>query len=340
VTGPALFIIGHGTRDEAGVAEFRSFVDVVRAEAAPLAVGGGFIELAEPDLDTALDELLASGAATNGIVAVPLVLLGAGHLKNDGPGALARARRRHPNITMTYGRELGVHPTILSVAEARAREAMGTTDPDDHAVVLVGRGSTDPDANSDLHKVCRLVWDQRRLGLVEPAFVSLAPPSVPAALDRCRRLGATTISVVPFFLFAGVLPDRIGRQARSWASEHPDIAVRVGRHFGATPELARLVMERYDEARHGDTRMNCDCCAYRTPLPGYESRVGQPVAVHRHDHSHGPAPDHHHDPSHAGPDHHDDPSHAGPDHHHADGHAGPDHHHADGHRQPQPTPKS
>jgi cobalt/nickel transport system ATP-binding protein len=288
MTQPALFIVGHGTRDADGVAEFRRFVDVVRDGAPHLAVSGGFIELAQPDLDTAIDDLVASGAASNGVVAVPLVLLGAGHMKNDGPGALARARRRHPNIEMTYGRELGVHPTVLSLAEARAREAMDGVAPREHAVVLVGRGSSDPDANSDLHKVARLVWDHRDLGLVEPAFISLAPPSVGDAMERCRRLGATAITVVPYFLFAGVLPDRIGTEARHWAADHPEVDVRVARHFGPVPELAHLVLERYDEARRGDARMNCDCCAYRTALPGFESRVGQPLVLngHRHDHDH------------------------------------------------------
>lgn len=292
MTQPALFIVGHGTRDADGVAEFHRFVDVVRTEARGVHVRGGFIELAEPDLDTAIDELVASGAADAGIVAVPLVLLGAGHMKNDGPGALARARHRHPGVAITYGRELGVHPTVLALAEARAREVMGTAAPADHAVVLVGRGSSDPDANSDLYKAGRLVWDHRDLGLVEPAFISLAPPSVAEAMDRCRRLGAHTITVVPYFLFAGVLPDRIGTEARAWATAHPDVDVRVGRHFGPVPELARLVLDRYDEARAGDARMNCDCCAYRTPLPGYESKVGQPLLGHSHAHADDHAHDH------------------------------------------------
>jgi sirohydrochlorin ferrochelatase len=289
---PALFIVGHGTRDAEGVAEFHRFVGVVSAAAPQLHIRGGFIELAEPDLDTALDDLVASGGAAGGVVAVPLVLLGAGHMKNDGPGALARARLRHPGVTMTYGRPLGVHPTVLALAEARTRQAMGNVPADRHATVLVGRGSSDPDANSDLHKVCRLVWDHRNLGLVEPAFVSLAPPSVAEAMDRCRRLGATAITVVPYFLFAGVLPDRIGAEARAWAAGHPQIDVRVARHFGPAPELAQLVVERYEEAGNGGALMNCDCCAYRTALPGYEQRVGLPLLVHsHHNHDHD---DHHH----------------------------------------------
>jgi sirohydrochlorin ferrochelatase len=286
LTRPALFVIGHGTRDETGTGEFHRFLDVVRTAASHLDVAGGFIELAEPDLDTALDQLVATGAASHGVVAVPLVLLGAGHLKNDGPAALARARHRHPGAAMVYGRELGVHPTVLSLAEARAREAMDGRPATDHAVVLVGRGSTDPDANSDLHKVCRLLWDHRDLGMVEPAFVSLAPPTVSEALDRCHRLGATAITVVPYFLFAGILPERIGTDAAAWATGHPHVDVRVARHFGPAPELARLVLDRYDEARRGDARMNCDCCTYRAPLPGYERRVGQPLVVRAHDHTH------------------------------------------------------
>jgi cobalt/nickel transport system ATP-binding protein len=217
---------------------------------------------------------------------VPLVLLGAGHLKNDGPAALARARHRHPGLGVVYGRDLGIHPTVLALAEGRAREAMDGASPKHHASVLVGRGSSDPDANSDLYKASRLLWDRRGLGLVEPAFVSLAPPGVPDAMDRCRRLGATSISVVPYFLFAGVLPDRIERQARAWAAAHPDVDVRIGRHFGPVPELARLVVDRYEEARRGDARMNCDCCVYRAPLPGYETQAGRPLVVHGHDHDH------------------------------------------------------
>ena len=41
-------------------------------------------------------------------------------------------------------------------------------------VVLVGRGSTDPDANAEHVKVARLLWEGSGLAGVEPAFVSLA----------------------------------------------------------------------------------------------------------------------------------------------------------------------
>jgi sirohydrochlorin ferrochelatase len=278
---PALLLVGHGSRSPAGVAAYWEFAAVLRTEAPDLHVGCGFIELAEPDLDTAVDRLVAGGATH--VVAVPLVLLGAGHLKNDGPAALARARHRHPDVQFRYARDLGIHPAPLAVAEDRLKYATATagwpgpTETDVTAVVLVSRGSSDPDANADLYKVARLMWDGRGIDLVEPAFVSLAPPSVPDALERCRRLGATRIAVMPYFLFTGVLVDRIREQTTAWALAHPGVAVVDGPELGPDPRLARLVVERYQEAVDGDVRMNCDCCAYRVALPGYEARVGAPV---------------------------------------------------------------
>jgi cobalt/nickel transport system ATP-binding protein len=279
---PALLLVGHGSRSAKGVAAYWEFAGVLRSLAPHLDIGCGFIELAEPDLDTAVERLVQDGATS--VVAVPLVLLGAGHLKNDGPAALARGRQRHPHVDFAYGRDLGIHPAPLAVAEERIRSATAGSPMGGTAVVIVSRGSTDPDANADLYKVARLLWDGRGLDLVEPAFVSLAPPSVPESLDRCRRLGAARVAVVPYFLFTGILVERIGAQAAAWAAVHPDVAVRVGRELGPDARLAELVLDRYYEALNGDVRMNCDLCAYRTPLPGYEGRVGRPAAVHPYPH--------------------------------------------------------
>lgn len=281
---PALLLVGHGSRSGPGVAAYWKFADVLQSEAPELRLGCGFIELAEPGLDAAIDQLVEAGATS--VVAVPLVLLGAGHMKNDGPAALARARGRHRDVDFAYARDLGVHPAPLDVATERITAVAGGWPVEATAVVVVSRGSSDPDANADLFKVSRLLWDAGHAQWVEPAFVSLAPPTVPDALERCRRLGATRIALVPYFLFTGVLVERIGAQARAWAAEHPEIAVRTGLELGADRRLARLVLERYREALEGDVRMNCDYCAYRVALPGYEDRLGTPLVIHTHTHDH------------------------------------------------------
>jgi sirohydrochlorin cobaltochelatase len=219
---------------------------------------------------------------------VPLTLVAAGHAKGDIPASMTRERQRHPGLDVAYGRPLGPHPVLLELLAARLEAVCPTQLWEQTYVLLVGRGSTDPDANAEVFKVARLLWEGRGLAGVETAFISLAEPGVPAGLERCRRLGARRVVVLPYFLFAGVLPDRVAAQARAWASGHPDVDVRYAALIGDCDELADLVLERYREALDGDIRMNCDTCLYRVALPGHAHRVGAPQ--HPHDHPHDPSP--------------------------------------------------
>lgn len=224
------------------------------------------------------------------------MLVAAGHAKGDIPAALKRESQRHPNLTFRYGRPLGAEPRILQALDERLHSVVTPAERSSTHVVFVGRGSSDPDANAEVFKAARLLAEGRGLAGVEASFVSLAAPGVPAALDRCRLLGAERIVILPFFLFAGVLPDRITTQAAGWAANHPEIDVRCAQVIGSCDLLADIVIDRYLEALHGDIRSNCDTCMYRTALPGHEHRVGQPQAPHHHpdDHAH-----HHADHDHA-----------------------------------------
>lgn len=303
---PALLVASHGTRDAAGAEAFRSFVRKLGLRHPGLPVAGGFIELFPPLLGEAVTELVEQGVRR--FAAVPLTLVSAGHAKGDIPAALAREKEHHPGISYAYGRPLGPHPSLLNVLERRLDEALGATggrtprDRADVTVLLVGRGSTDPDANAEVHKAARLLWEGRGYAGVETAFVSLAAPDVPAGLDRCSMLGARRIVVLPYFLFTGILPDRVRQQTEGWAAAHPGIEVLSADVIGPEPELLDLVMERYEEAVKGDLRMNCDSCVYQIALPGFEDKVGMPQQPHYHpdDDGHHNHHGHHHGHHHHG----------------------------------------
>ena len=289
MAGPALLIVGHGTRSAEGVLQFRAHVNRIRAMA-KVDVAGGFIELSEPPLADAVAELVAAGHRR--VVALPLVLVAAGHSKGDIPAALKRESLRHPGLSFDYGRPLSGHPTILSLLAERLDAVLSPDKRIDTAVLLVGRGTTDPDANADVARVARLFWEGRNLQMVEPAFVSLAEPSVLQGLERCRALGARSIVVLPYFLFSGVLPERVIAQARSWGEENQEIELRFADLIGDCWSLAELVLERYAEALAGQVRVNCDACLYRIALPGFKNRVG--AAQHPHDHPLDPTGIHEH----------------------------------------------
>ena len=286
----ALLIVGHGTKSGPGVEQFAALVDRVRLAHPEHDVEGGFLELAPPPIQDAVAKLVAAGHRS--IDVVPLVLVAAGHSKGDIPAALARERSRHPGLSFRYGRPLGPQPLLL----ADLADRLLATVPDDlwheTGVVLVGRGATDPDANAEVAKTARLLLEGRGIGTVETAFISLAQPSVPAGLDRAVLLGYRRVVVLPYFLFAGVLPDRIVEQTSAWAEVHPDIELLTADLIGPSARLAELVGVRWHEIGGGDLRMNCDTCAYRTALPGFQGKLGAPQTPH--DHPDDPAHPHPH----------------------------------------------
>jgi sirohydrochlorin cobaltochelatase len=293
-TPPALLVVGHGSRDPRGAREFHELLALMRGRNPHLPIEGGFIELSQPPISECVDRL-AEGGARN-IAAVPLMLLAAGHAKDDIPATLVREKMSHPQMSFQYGRALGIRPELLELMEERISAVVPEDEKEETAVLVVGRGSSDPDANSDLSKIARLFYEGRPYPVVEGAYVSMTPPNVAAGLDRCRRLGARRVVVFSYFLFTGVLEERIREQSQAFVAEHPDFEVRYAGYFGPDERIADLLMERYTEAVEGDIRMNCDVCVHRVALPGFEEKVGAPATPHyhpdehSHDHSHG----HHH----------------------------------------------
>ena len=295
VPRPALLLVTHGSRAPEGAEAARRFAARFAGRHPGLSVAAGFLELAPPPIADATAGLVAAGH--DHVVAVPLMLLGAGHTKDDVPAALARERLRHPGVTFTYGRQLDLHPDVLAVLAERVDAVAGNAPRGDTAVVVVGRGSSDPDANSDLFKVARLLWEGRGYGWVEAAFSGITGPLLPAALTRCAALGARRVVVAPYYLFDGVLVRRIHEDAAAFAAAHPDVAVTVAGLLGDDDRLLDVVAERYAEAVGGDARMNCDLCVHRVALPGFEGEVGRAAVPHdhpedsvvtgrHHDHSH------------------------------------------------------
>ena len=284
---PALLVVGHGSRDPRGEKEFHELVSLLRRNEPSLPIEGGFIELSRPPISECVERLV--GAGSREISAVPLMLLAAGHAKDDIPATLVREKMSHPEVTFHYGRALGIRPELLGLMDERISAVVPEDEKEGTVVLVAGRGSSDPDANSDLAKIARLFYEGRPYPLVESAFVSLAPPNVPEALERCERLGARRVVVLSYFLFTGVLEERIREQSEGFAARS-NLEVRYSGYFGPDAGVADLVLERYREAYSGDIRMNCDVCVHRVALPGFEERVGAPATPHYHPDE----PGHHH----------------------------------------------
>lgn len=265
---PPLLLIGHGTHDDTGVAEFGRFVHRLRCrlDGDVADVSGGFVTGARPPLAESVASLVARGH--HHLVAQPLSLTGDRAALGDIPGTLALAQELHPTLGYDLGRPLGPDPRILELLAERLADAAADMPtfvrgtfveepepiaPGETAVVLVGHGSPSTSANAEVHRVSRLFWETHAADYltVETAYVSHARPGVPGGLERCRRLGAKRVIVLPYVLFAGGVLERIWAQALAYGANHEGLDIRCAEVIGDCEGLADVVIDRYEEALAG-----------------------------------------------------------------------------------------
>jgi sirohydrochlorin cobaltochelatase len=204
----------------------------------------------------------------------------------------------NPGIDVRLGRDLGIDPKLLHAAAERIAAAA----PDgrsDSVLVVVGRGTNDPDANSNIAKIARMLWEGMGFGWAETAFSGVAHPRVDAALERATRLGFSRIVVFPYFLFTGVLVKRIYAQTDEVAARFPELEFVKAQYLSDHPRVIEAFADRAGEFAEGDPAMNCQLCKYRTQLVGYEHEAGMPQQAHHHhvrggDHDHPHGHDHPH----------------------------------------------
>ena len=206
----AIMVLGHGSRDPQASAEFTALVEQIQARMDGWLVGHGWLEFARPTIGEGL-ELLRQAGATD-ILAVPGMLFAAGHVKNDLPSELHEFAHRHPEVRIRMGRDLSIDPKLLRAAADRieaAWEQASEDSPDierkDSLLLVVGRGTSDPDANGNVAKVARMLGEGLGFGFVDCAFSGVAHPRTGAALERWMRLQPKRVLVFPYFLFSGIL---------------------------------------------------------------------------------------------------------------------------------------
>ncbi|KAB2936331.1 MAG: sirohydrochlorin chelatase [Candidatus Contendobacter sp.] len=283
---PAVLLIGHGTRRAAGVAEFRALADQLQQALPDRACLAGFLELVEPDLPEALERLRRQGFRR--VTALPALLLAAGHVKNDIPAILNAFQAEHPEMSITFGADLGIHPNLLQVARERIESAEAEFGADydrrDTLLVVIGRGSSDPDANSNISKITRMLWEGMGFGWAETAYTAVAAPLMAEALERTHQLGFQRAIVFPYLLFTGRLVEQVRATVAAHQERHPEAQAVVAPYLNAHPLVVKTFLERLAEAEAGEARMNCQFCPYRTPIVGREDWRGAPQTGHEHDH--------------------------------------------------------
>jgi sirohydrochlorin cobaltochelatase len=295
-----VMICGHGSRDAEAIAEFEELAAGLKARLPAVDLATGYLEFARPTIRDGLEALKSRGARR--ILAVPGMLFAASHVKNDLPWEINSFGAENPAIELRYGRDLAIEPKLLAAAAARIAEAeeraQNGIGRSDTLLLVVGRGTNDPDANSNIAKLARLLWEGMGFGWAEAAFSGVAEPLVETALRRALRLGFQRTIVFPYFLFTGVLVKRIHAAVDRVAAENREVEFLKASYLRDHPLVLDCFAERIGETVDGEPAMNCRLCKYRTRIIGYEQDAGAPQAGHHHHvrgiDGHAHDHDHHH----------------------------------------------
>ncbi|MDX3112780.1 sirohydrochlorin chelatase [Streptomyces scabiei] len=233
---PVLVVIAHGSRDPRHAATVDALVRRVRSLRPGLRVEIGFLDFNVPSVHGVLESLAAEGVRE--VVALPLLLTRAFHAKADIPAVLRDAPSQ---LQIRQADVLGPSPLLLTALERRLYEAgLTPADKSSTGVVLASAGSTDPEAIAVIAEIAR-EWRRTGWCAVRPAFASASLPRTEDAVRELRELGCSQVAVAPYVLAPGFLPDRIARGATE-----ADILAGV---LGPAPEVARVLLRRYDSAR-------------------------------------------------------------------------------------------
>ncbi|RNG26726.1 sirohydrochlorin chelatase [Streptomyces botrytidirepellens] len=238
---PTFLLVAHGSRDPRHAATVDALCAGVRSLRPGLRVEPSFLEFNAPRVGQVLDRLAAQGA--DEVIALPLLLTRAFHAKADIPAVLREATARHPRLAVRQADVLGPSPLLVEALEHRLYEA-GLRPGDRHrtGIVLASAGSTDPEAIAVIAEIAR-EWRHTGWCAVRPAFASASLPRTEDAVRALRAEGVERVAVAPYVIAPGRLPDRIAHGAGAAGAD------TLADVLGPAPELARLLLTRYDEAR-------------------------------------------------------------------------------------------
>jgi len=241
-----MLIVGHGTRDAAGQAEFLAAAQTVAAVCPAWKIEPCFLELAEPTIAAGIARLVERGI-TQEITVAPLLLFAAGHAKSDIPQAVSREAAKYPGLRLRQASHLGIHPAIVELSKRRYQEALGGLPPfpeNETLLVFVGRGSRDASANAELAQFARLRWEAHPSGWLQTCYAAMAEPSLERSLELVAQWPFRRVVVQPHLLFRGELLSRIERTVESFGREHPGIQWAVTPHLGADRSVAEALADR------------------------------------------------------------------------------------------------
>ncbi len=275
-----ILLCGHGSRTKTGTDAFKQLVEALQARYTDYEVDYGFLEFNHPVYEASIERMYQKGIRE--IYALPIILFAGSHAKNDIPYEMNTIQSYYSDLTIKMGKHLGVNSFLLELAQKRILEEESKNpviDRKDVCLMVVGRGTTDTDANSDVHKLACMLGEGMGFGFTTVAYSGTAYPTVTKSLELTSKMEFKRTIAIPFFFFTGILLERIYNQIRTFDETSPFEHIYTDA-FGSDELILKAFDERLDETINGTANMNCQLCKYRKQIVGLEDEVGKEQVGH------------------------------------------------------------
>ncbi len=243
-----ILIIGHGSRNKTGNRQILEFTRQMRKRQPQWSIDVCYIELADYLIDEGLKD---AAQKAERVIVIPLILNSAGHVKEEIPEYIENAQKESPDTQFVYAGHLGSSELILKVLNRYLKETMlslAMPDPKTTGVIVLGRGSSDLLANGEMAKMTRWLFEMNEHELVDLAFTGVAYPRLETIVQRQVKLGMKQVIILPYYLFDGILIERIDLQLERLTKQYPEISFAKSSYFGFEQEIYELFELRVNEA--------------------------------------------------------------------------------------------
>lgn len=238
----AVIYIGHGTRTEAGIKAFISFIEPVLEKTEANIREYAFLERAEPTILQAIEKCAAKGAEK--IVIVPVLLMPGIHANVEIPEWIEKGQTKFPDIKMIYGEPLGTDALMLDIIEEKLWEK-GYRDEEDSEIILVGHGSTDEVAHKEFIKLANL-YRETKAAQVEVGY-AMTEPSYKGLLEKKGQSNSKKVFVVPYFLFVGGFVSYLNDTIAEYQDKFPGTDIILTEGIGFHENVETLLLKRFQE---------------------------------------------------------------------------------------------
>ncbi len=236
----AVLFVCHGSRVHSSCLEALEFIEQCKGELKQIPiVESCFLELASPTIEEGFRRCVEQGATHIGIV--PFLLLTAVHALHDIPEEINKVHASFPDVSVSYGQPIGVSSKMSQIVIDKVKKT--NVDVQDAQVIVVGRGSSMNQVREQLESIVRATKED--IPHISISYLTACTPSFEECLDRALHSECSTVVVVPYLIFSGILTNSIEKTIRTLNVHHKKVIVTqpLGTHENVKYALLDRVAE-------------------------------------------------------------------------------------------------